>query len=176
MWVGERIMWSLTSSFRNVALVAVGCSSILLAALPDDWYLSADPLKYDAGVDPRASLNGQPSMYLRLKPGIKTAASGVLGRLFDAAPYAGKRVRFSAFVKSERIEPLGTEEGYAGLWMRIGEAVKGETTKALAFDSMHSEGGDIKGTTAWRYHAIVLDVPDAATVVWIGIELNGSGA
>jgi hypothetical protein len=38
---------------------------------------------------------------------------GTLMQDFRAKQYVGKRVRFSAFVKSENVE------GWAGLWMRV---------------------------------------------------------
>jgi hypothetical protein len=44
----------------------------------------------------------------------------------------------------------------------------------LAFDNMPTRA--IKGTTDWTNYAIVLDVPDGATGIFLGVMVNGSGS
>jgi hypothetical protein len=43
----------------------------------------------------------------------------------------------------------------------------------LAFDNMQSR--PIKGTTDWKRYDVVLDVPQAATGIFLGILLDGQG-
>jgi type 1 fimbria pilin len=81
---------------------------------------------------------------------------------FGAAQYVGKRVRFSAAVKSEGVND------WAGLWMRVDQG-----SAMLAFDNMQDR--PIKGTTDWQNYAVVLDVPKDATGIAFGILLSKSG-
>jgi hypothetical protein len=77
--------------------------------------------------------------------------------------YRGKRVRLSAFVKSEDVK------GWAGLWMRI----DGPNGKQLGFDNMQHR--PIKGTSDWKKHEVVLDVPEDSIKIWYGVILNEEG-
>jgi hypothetical protein len=81
---------------------------------------------------------------------------------FSAAQYAGKRVRLSAWVKSENAND------WAGLWMRVDNG-----TKSVAFDNMQDRA--IKGTSDWQNYAVVLDVPKDATGIFFGILVSKSG-
>jgi hypothetical protein len=81
----------------------------------------------------------------------------------SAAPYRGKRVRFSSFVRTDGVA------GWSGLWMRIDLA----GGKQGAFDNMQER--PIKGTSDWTLHDVVLDVaPDAETVNF-GVLQEGFG-
>jgi AraC family transcriptional regulator len=82
---------------------------------------------------------------------------------FKSHRYRGKRVRFSAVVKSENIS------SWAGLWMRV----DGDKGEILRFDNM--EKRSIKGTTDWGRHHVVLDVPEESTGIFFGILLDGTG-
>jgi hypothetical protein len=163
-------MLSWKSSFRSVALLAA-CAAVLRAAPPSGWFLAgSQPKEYDCSVDPGTSYLGQPSSYLKSKPGIETSGFGTMMQSFDAAPFLGKRVRLSGVVKSEQVV------NWAGLWMRIDDSVHGTTgqPKMVGFDNM--QGRPIKGTTAWQTYSVVLDVPESATGIAMGILLDGAGA
>lgn len=82
---------------------------------------------------------------------------------FNAKDFLNKRVKFSGFVKTQGVS------GWCGLWMRI----DGESDKCLKFDNMQNRR--IQGTTEWNHYSCVLDVPDNATVINIGMLLNGKG-
>jgi hypothetical protein len=86
---------------------------------------------------------------------------------FKADQYLGKRVRFSAFVKSEEVQ------NWAGLWMRIDKGTGSANYKMLAFDNMQDR--PIKGTTGWQNYEVVLDVAPDATGIFFGILLGGTG-
>src|SRR5271167_1537397 len=81
---------------------------------------------------------------------------------FRAANYVGKRNRFSAFVKSDGVQ------SWSGLWMRVD---KGQDM--VAFDNMVDR--PIKGTTGWQKYEVVLDVPQDATGIALGVLLDGPG-
>jgi hypothetical protein len=83
--------------------------------------------------------------------------------MIPAADFRGKRVRFSAALKSEGVERS------AGLWMRVD--VK---EKSVAFDNMTRR--PVKGTQPWTVYSVVLDVDPSATNIVFGMLLSGKGA
>ena len=82
--------------------------------------------------------------------------------------YIGKRVRMSAFVKTENVS------NWAGIWFRIDEL---GTTQSLGFDNMRDgkEDRSIKGRTDWTKYDIVLDVPANTSNLAYGALLVGTG-
>ena len=103
------------------------CSLALQAAVPEGWILAGSkPASYDVGTDAQAFYNGHPSAYLKAKVPV-TDGFGTLMQAFRAEKYLGKRVRFSAFVKSEGVVD------WAGLWMRVDK-----DSAPVAFDNMQS--------------------------------------
>lgn len=131
-------------------------------AAPRGWFLAGDhPQNYVTGVDRDIIYQGHPSAYLKPKPSA-TEGFGTLMQQFDAAQYAGKRVRLKAWVKSENVND------WAGLWMRVDSGAK-----SVAFDNMQNR--PIKGITGWQNYAVVLDVPKDATGISFGILVSKSG-
>jgi hypothetical protein len=143
--------------------------------LPDNWGLTGiNRAGYETGVDSHITINGHPSAYLKSKfaPGLREDSVGPIpegfGTLmqgFSAQNYTGKRLRLSAFVKSENVKD------WAGLWMRVD---KGPSHQPVAFDNMHDR--PIKGTTGWQNYHVVLDVASDATDIYFGILLAGPGS
>jgi hypothetical protein len=88
---------------------------------------------------------------------------GTLTQVFRAEKYQGKRLKMTAFVKSEDVD------GWAGLWMRI----DGKEKTGLAFDNMQQRA--IQGTTDWQKYEIVLDVPEEAEEIYFGFLVSGKG-
>jgi AraC-like DNA-binding protein len=82
---------------------------------------------------------------------------------FKASNYIGKRIRFSAFIKTQEVEE------WCGLWMRI----NGATANILKIDNMQNR--PIKGTSDWNYYSVVLEIPESSNIINIGILLNGKG-
>jgi len=132
------------------------------AAAPYGWFIAGSkPESYECGLDHSALHNDDPSAYLKANDSA-VEGFGTLMQNFRADHYAGKRIRFSAFVKSAETQ------NWAGLWMRVDKAAK-----TVAFDNMHDR--PIKGTSDWHKYDVVLDVPEDATGIYIGVLLNGSG-
>jgi hypothetical protein len=95
-----------------------------------------------------------------------TGAAGGFGshfQAFRADRYRGKRLRMTAFVKSENVD------GFAVLWMRI----DGKDKISLAADSIQDR--PIRSTTDSRQNEIVLDVPGEAVEIIIAVLLRGKG-
>lgn len=96
--------------------------------------------------------------------GSGSAGFGVATTTFPVELAAGKRVRYSGWIKTEAIT-----RGYAGLWWRV----DGDEGKVLAFDNMRDRGP--KGTTPWTRYEIVLEVPANATNINFGVIHPGDG-
>lgn len=93
---------------------------------------------------------------------VQSTGRGALMQVIRADLYRGKRMRLSAFVKSENSEQ-------AALWFRI----DGEGMQRLGYDGM--ENRTIKGSTDWSKYEMVLDVPAAAQQIVFGALLKGAG-
>jgi len=144
-------------------VILIACSLALQASVPTGWILAGSkPASYEVGIDAQAAYNSHPSAYLKAKEPV-TDGFGTLMQDFRADKYVGKRLRFSAFVKSDGVQ------GWAGLWMRLDSS-----SRQLTLDNMQDRL--IKGTTGWQKYEVVLDVPQDATGIFFGVLLDGPGA
>lgn len=143
--------------------VFAAAALLVQAAAPTGWLLAGSkPANYGTGVDQNAVLGGKPSAYLMAKS--DGEGFGTLMQQFGATQYLGKRVRFSAWVKSDSVTR------WAGLWMRV-DPTTGQNP--LAFDNMQDR--PIKGTSGWQLYQVVLDVNEKASGIAFGILLDGPG-
>lgn len=132
-------------------------------AMSSGWFSAgSDPDDYSIGADRNVRHSGKASGYIKSK-GLNPKGFGTLMQMSRADDYRGKRVRMSAYIKSEKIE------GWAGMWMRI----DGPESKTLSFDNMADR--PIKGTTNWGKYEVVLDVPGNSEYIAFGILLRGKG-
>ncbi|WP_257454654.1 AraC family transcriptional regulator [Archangium lipolyticum] len=133
-------------------------------ALPEGWFVTeSSPQLYEAGLDPQSPCEGNRSAWLRSRQG-EPAGYGTFMQAFGAGAFRGKRLRFSAVVRTEDVK------GWSGLWMRV----EGEGSREpLAFDNMQSRA--LVGTTACKRHEVVLDVPQDARSIMAGLLLSGTG-
>lgn len=146
-----------------VAMMAAVCSVTVVAQTANGWSKAgSQPADYDMGIERDGAFTGSSSGFIRSKTP-DPRGFGTYMQMFDATEYRGKRLRLSAYVKSERIED------WAGLWMRVDR-----DKKPVAFDNMQDR--PIRNTQGWTQHAIVLDVDAKATAVAFGILLAGRGA
>lgn len=88
---------------------------------------------------------------------------GLATASFPVKDAAGKRVRFSGYIKTE-----GVTNGYAGLWWIVDGA-----SGTLAFDNMQNRG--VTGTTDWKRYDIELPVATDAKSISFGAILPGNG-
>jgi hypothetical protein len=86
-----------------------------------------------------------------------------LAQLVQSDDYRGKRVRFAADVRTESVAER------AVLWLRA-DAIG----KTIVIDNMHAR--PIVGTTDWKRHEVVLDIPPNASAVGFGLMMQGTGA
>ena len=132
------------------------------AGLPEGWLgAGTHPQNYEMSIDATVKHSGQASGRI-VFTGEKAEGFGTLMQSFNAANYLGKRVRFSAAVKTADVQ------SWAGLWMRID---KGSQT--VEFDNMQNR--PLKGTAGWKKYDVVLDVPQDATGIFFGVLLDSAG-
>jgi erythromycin esterase-like protein len=129
------------------------------AKIVDDFVAKVEPA-YEPTVRAASSMAEQVSKGNTIAPDNGfAAASGAFP--VDAA--AGKRVRYSGFVKTD-----GITRGYAGLWWRV----DGDSG-VVAFDNMADRG--LTGTTDWQRCEIALSVPANARRIAFGVLHPGDG-
>jgi hypothetical protein len=130
--------------------------------IPKGWFVTGEaPDKYEMGVDPSITYENRPC--ITIKSGPEPTDFAALAQLVKANAYRGKRLRFSAAVRSLNLENM------AALFMRVG----GENGDMLAFDNMRDR--PITGTNDWKHYAIVLDVAEKAHGIMFGILSSMKG-
>lgn len=127
------------------------------------WYIDGDdPASYEFGIDQSVAYTGQASGFIRSKVDAPQG-HGALMQETAADSYRGKRIRLSAYIKTEEVERQ------AGLWLRINQS----QIQTLSFADMNNR--PIQGTTAWQKYDLVLDVPNEATSIGFAFFLMGRG-
>lgn len=129
------------------------------------WIITGTaPEEYDVNLDYDIFYKGTRSVRIQGEGGqIQELDYMTVMQQFKAKDYIGKRIRFSAFIKSLNVE------GWCGLWMRI----NGVTANIVKIDNMQNR--PIKGTRDWNYYSVVLEIPETGNIVNIGVLLNGTG-
>jgi erythromycin esterase len=130
---------------------------------PAGWFtppISAG--SYELSLDTNEKHGGKSSARLT-SIGEQPRAFGNLMQVFAADNFRGKRVRMSAFVRSENVEKS------AGLWMRV----DGQEYGTIAFDNMMTR--PITGTNDWKQYDVVLDLPEESADISFGVLLSGKG-
>lgn len=89
---------------------------------------------------------------------------GVATASFPLKPAAGKRVRYSGYIKTS-----GITTGWAGLWWRV----DGDSGAPMAFDNMQTRGAT--GTADWKRYEIELPVEPGAKNIAFGVLHTGNG-
>jgi len=160
-WLPVTVVLAATISITSLGARVADAAAA--AALQAGWFLAGSfPADYTTHTDTEHAHGGKESALLAA-----SAASprgfGTLMQDFAPKEFLGKRVRLSAWVKSEGVSD------WAGVWMRV----DGRAGGSLAFDNMQSR--PIKGTTDWTHYDVVLDVPAEAVNLAFGILLAGAG-
>lgn len=158
---------------QNIKASTVGILSLIIlttlfsfktADVVKGWILAGSaPSKYEIGVENDVERNGKVGFIKSIDKKIKKEF-GTIMQSFVPEEYYGKRVKLSAFIKSENVED------WAGMWMRI----DGEKNVLLGFDNMQNRS--IKGTNAWKKYEIVLDIPKESINLAYGVLLSGTGS
>ncbi len=154
--------------FATFAFVAIGGLALgsrvgfSAGTLPKGWFAAgSDPQNYEMSVDTSVKHNGRAGAHIK-SIGEKPEGFGTLMQIFKADSYRGKRVRMSAWMKSENADS-------AQLWMRL----DGANSKMLGFDNMDNR--PVKGTSDWKKYEITLDVPEETANIAFGALVAGKG-
>lgn len=149
---------------RNmIFLVALAVAGVARADMPKGWMAAGQsPGDYEMSSETSGARVGHACAVLRSRG--TPSGFGTMMQTFKPGDLAGKRVRMTAWARSENVE------SWAGLWMRVDT----ESQSGVAFDNMQPRS--IKGTTPWTKYAIVLDVPKDASEIAFGVLLDGKGA
>jgi hypothetical protein len=141
--------------------------SELKAQKIDGWFLAGSkPNSYKIGLDKSVYKTGSSSAFLEsTDKDIK--GFGTLMQSCLADEYLGKRIKMTAYVKSENVSD------WAGMWLRIDSKETPQTGKPLGFDNMQDR--PIKGSNDWTKCEIILDVPNESATLNFGILLSGTG-
>ena len=132
---------------------------------PQGWWKNGSKVAaYVVGVDRAQAHGGLPSAYVK---SIEPAVDGFGGmmQMCSADNYHGKRLRFSAWMKTGN-----ANDGGAHLWFRVDGQERNQT---LQFDNMDNR--PVKGTTDWQQYSIVLDVSPNAAALAYGFFISGTG-
>jgi len=129
----------------------------------DGWMKDGNPEQYEIGIDDSTVHNVSPSLAIRFNSDDEPAGFAAAFQNLEARKFLDKRLRMTAFVKTEQVDG-------AGLWMRVDGP---NEDQPLAFDNMFTR--QIKNTTDWKRYEVVLDIPARAIGISYGALLNGKG-
>jgi beta-lactamase regulating signal transducer with metallopeptidase domain len=146
------------------AIVATSSPNVTAAAPAGWWKNGSKTAAYVAGVDRDQVHNGLASAYVKsIEPAID--GFGGMMQMCNAENFTGKRLRFSAWMKTE-----DAKDGGAHLWFRVDGK---EKDQMLQFDNMGNR--PVMGTTDWQLYSLVLDVPSNAGALAYGFFVSGTG-
>jgi hypothetical protein len=160
----------------SISLTLVGCVASevpkltddtiegeLESGMPDGWSLKGAATEdYSVYID-RGIVNGGGASVSLASIDATDNRFSTLRQVIEAGEYAGNRVQFSAYLRTNRVQQS------VGFWMRADSNTRG----SIAFDNMDDRR--IEGTTEWQQYSIVLDIPESAVVIYYGVLLEGTG-
>lgn len=151
-----------------VVMAAIAAASVIAIASPakslgEPWIKAGEtPGQYEIGVDAEGYGRGGSAKFLRQVSGDGNGWSTLMQQI-SPVDYRGKRVRFSAQVRTRDISK------WSGLWMRVDSPGK----PGASF--YNSQDKPISGTTGWQPRSVTLDVPEDASVLAFGVIGAGKG-
>jgi len=152
------------AAFAAILLLTVPCWAFHKS--PDShvngWKLAGmDPRSYESGIDRNVKYSGSVSAFIASKTQDSTKWTTLM-QTIKADKYKGKRIRLSAWIKTENLN------NWVGLWMRVDKGAL-----SPAFDNMNKRR--IKGTTDWKQYYVVLDVDSTSDDIAFGLLIEGGG-
>ncbi len=129
---------------------------------PPGWQLGGNnPAAYETGTAPVAGMEGRQAAYIRAGQDASYSKQAALSQTISAEDYRGKRVRMTTRLKGERVERLQ-------LWVGVDRGVEAINGRAPGQPS------GVTGTVDWEVHGTVLQVPDNARTITIGVLMRGA--
>ncbi len=136
--------------------------TLIMEVESNGWNLQGNRYDYQMRSDRQETYSGTSSAYLTLLPS-HTSGEAYLLKMVNKPELAGKRVRFSAYVKAEGVQD------YAEVWLATAHYMP----YFGRFDGNLNR--EIRGTTDWERYEITLDVPAGSTSITFGLRLVGKG-
>lgn len=122
-----------------------------------------DAPDYQIGIASTGGRDGKPAAFLKA---VSSAphSYGVLAQYFVPSELRGKRVRMSAWLRTDNAQN-------AGMWLRV-------DTKRMGYGGAGFNFSDhpLRGTLDWKRYEYVLDIPDQSVGIQFGLDLTGTGA
>jgi hypothetical protein len=133
---------------------------------PEGWVAvqHAGAESYDFALDSGQKRSGEQSM--RIKK-IGPEPYGTISQVLPGAPFAGKTVRLTGWIRTEDVPASGRLTGGALVLM----ALRGSSFVAHE----HMRHSRARGTSDWTKYSIVLKVPPTANRLELGATLEGPG-
>lgn len=134
---------------------------------PPGWTVDGfNVSNFSGGVDTREKHRGRPVFWLRNRVEGESGNATVYQRVL-AGPYAGQRVRFSAWLRTENVAWMAS--------IALGAVDKeGFYLKLTNLENTRGEG-PLRATTGWSHRALVLDVPAEAHSLYYAFAQRGTG-
>jgi|GEM_PF-2104987 len=134
--------------------------------VPKDWLLrGATPEGYEIASDRMVIFSGNASVSLgSLNEAQANRNSATVLQTALAAPYLGKRVELSAYLRAE-----GTRGYNTGFWFRAIDPAN----VVIAYDS--SDLAAVQYADEWHQHRLVMDIPWNASEIAYGFSIAGPG-
>jgi len=150
-----------TAILGSLVCIVLLSSSSLFCQTPKGWLkLGSHPNDYDMVYDYDVKHQGKTSVRINSRSDT-IDGFGTFMQTFKADMFKGKRVRLSAWIKTENANS-------AHMWIRL-DSPKG----MVGFDNMDNR--PIQGTTDWKQYSIVLDVTDETVFIAFGTFVAGLG-
>jgi hypothetical protein len=118
-------------------------------------------------IDSSQSRDGTASLRLQGRRDLAGKRIPQITQTLQLSGYAGKRVRVTAYVKTQNVSRWGTI--YASLEERIGN----HASRRLAHDDLYTRA--LPETSDWEQYSIVMDVPEGNIVLTVGAFIDGGG-
>ena len=133
---------------------------------PEGWQSiqHAGDLSYTFKLDRAVRHSGTASLRIE---SVGPEPFGATYQRVDARPYRGKRLRWSAWVRTEDVRGSATGGGAVLLVQAM------QAGAPLAWN--HMSDSPVRGTTGWQRLSAELDVPAAAEEIEVGAMLHGPG-
>jgi erythromycin esterase-like protein len=156
---------SISHALLMLAFGAIACAShssrLMTGEAPKGWFHAGDhPQNYEMSLDRAVKHSGQAGAHIKCITD-KAEGFGTLMQIFKADDYRGKRLRLSAWMRTEKADS-------AQFWLRLDSA-----KSMVGFDNMDNRA--VTGTTDWKKYELTLDVPAATVKIAFGVIVSGQG-
>jgi len=151
-------------------------SSEHLSGSPREYFKAARGWRYDSSPEALYTFERVPNAFgemaawtINSKKALKEVSTdfegsvGTTMQTFSAVPFRGKKIKFSAQIKTENCNDR------CGLTLMI----QGPFYKWMSIATMQEESAT--GTTDWQKYVRILEVPERAYSIAIWLQLNGGG-